>query len=488
MTRPIAKQTFLDAIVCATRGWFTHRAAREEVGHGLAWKFWYGQEVERRVSAWLGEGIELQRTPIEDAAGRAKESLALTDSAWRFQATFLVDGLVARADAVRRTASGFELVEIKSAKSPEPDEKVKREHLDDVAFTAMVATRAGLSLSAIRLATLNRDYTLGSATEQFVLVDVTDAARARAQEFDALVPGLVAAVNGDEKPTPALILDCRSCEYFDSQCIGVGLDEPLFIIPRLSAKKLEALRPYERVSNVPEHADLTPNQRRVVTAFRAGEPLVDADAMSKLDQVVWPAYYLDFETVMPPLPWFPGTGPYASVPSQYSLHVRADDRATPVHSEYLADHASDWRREITERMLDALGARGSVIVYSSYERQQLNGLSELFPDLAGDLHAVMARLFDLETVVKEGYVHPGFRGRTSIKKVLPVMAPELSYDAKVVNNGDDALGLFSLMRVGRIPVEEIPGHRAALLEYCKLDTLAMVRVHEELLKVRHRRG
>jgi hypothetical protein len=176
------------------------------------------------------------------------------------------------------------------------------------------------------------------------------------------------------------------------------------------------------------------------------------------------------------------------VPSQYSLHVRADATAAPVHAEYLAQHEGDWRREITERLLEALGARGSVIVYSSYERQQLQGLSELFPDLAGDLHAVMARLFDLETVVKNGYVHAGFRGRTSIKKVLPVMAPDLSYAGLVVNNGDDALGLFSLMRVGRIPSEEIPSRRAELLHYCRLDTLAMVRVHEELLKVRHRRG
>lgn len=488
MTRPIAKQTFLDATVCATRGWYTHRAPGEDIGHGLAWKYWYGQEVERRATAWLGDGIELQRTPLEDAAARTTASLALPDDAWRFQATFLVDGLVARADAVRRGATGHELIEIKSAKSPEPDKDVKREHLDDVAFTAMVAMRAGLALSAIRLVVLNREYTLGSAVPPFVIVDVTAAAKARAREFDALVPTLVAAVNGDTRPAPALILECRNCDYFDTQCIGVGMPEPLFIIPRITAKKLEVLRPFERVSNVPDDADLTPNQRRVVTAFRAGEPLVDPDAMSKLDRVAWPAHYLDFETVMPPIPWFPGSGPYASVPSQYSLHVRADASAPPVHTEYLADHAGDWRREITERLLESLGVRGSVIVYSSYERQQLLGLGEIFPDLAGDLHAVIARLFDLETVVKEGYVHPGFRGRTSIKKVLPVMAPELSYSGLVVNNGDDALGLFSLMRVGRIPAEEIPARRTELLHYCKLDTLAMVRVHEELLKIRHARG
>ena len=84
---------------------------------------------------------------------------------------------------------------------------------------------------------------------------------------------------------------------------------------------------------------------------------------------------------------------------------------------------------------------------------------------------------------KDGYTHPGFAGRTSIKKVLPVMAPELSYERLPVNNGSDAAGVFGLMRVGEYAADTHAVHRERLLEYCKLDTTAMVRLHEAAMRI-----
>jgi hypothetical protein len=75
-------------------------------------------------------------------------------------------------------------------------------------------------------------------------------------------------------------------------------------------------------------------------------------------------------------------------------------------------------------------------------------------------------------------------GRTSIKKVLPVMVPALSYKTLPVNNGDDALGVFGLMRVKAMDEELVPTKREQLLRYCELDTLAMVRLHEATAKLR----
>jgi hypothetical protein len=97
---------------------------------------------------------------------------------------------------------------------------------------------------------------------------------------------------------------------------------------------------------------------------------------------------------------------------------------------------------------------------------------------------VVSRLFDLEPYLRKGYIHPGFRGSSSIKKTLPVMVPTMSYDGMAVGNGGDASGLVAMMKVGRVPEAEHATHRRALLEYCKLDTLAMVRLHRALLEVR----
>jgi hypothetical protein len=64
--------------------------------------------------------------------------------------------------------------------------------------------------------------------------------------------------------------------------------------------------------------------------------------------------------------------------------------------------------------------------------------------------------------------------------VLPVVAPELSYASMDVENGEDAAGLFALMTVGQRDPADRASHRRQLLEYCKLDTLAMVRLHAAL--------
>ena len=100
------------------------------------------------------------------------------------------------------------------------------------------------------------------------------------------------------------------------------------------------------------------------------------------------------------------------------------------------------------------------------------------------MDAVLERLFDLEQVFKSGYQHPGFARRTSIKKVLPVMVPELSYKELALNNGDDALGVFGLMRVGAMDIAQVPVQRTRLLEYCKLDTWAMVMLHLATARLR----
>ena len=125
------------------------------------------------------------------------------------------------------------------------------------------------------------------------------------------------------------------------------------------------------------------------------------------------------------------------------------------------------------------------MVYSSFEKARLKELAAHFPEQAHRIEGVVARMLDLEAVFRLGYWHPAFKGRTSIKQVLPVMVPDrsLSYAALPVNNGDDALGLFGLLRVGEIDRAEAESRRAELLRYCALDTMAMVRLHEAVARL-----
>ena len=89
------------------------------------------------------------------------------------------------------------------------------------------------------------------------------------------------------------------------------------------------------------------------------------------------------------------------------------------------------------------------------------------------------RIVDLEQCIK-CVNHPEFCGRTSIKVVLPVLVPDLSYEGLEIADGDTALVTFAMMAQGKMDAGEREQKRAALREYCKRDTLAMVRLHEVL--------
>ncbi|MFI5244304.1 MAG: DUF2779 domain-containing protein, partial [Gemmatimonadales bacterium] len=313
-------------------------------------------------------------------------------------------------------------------------------------------------------------------------------ALARAAAFSNDAQAIATAVSADQRPEPSLKFACKVCDFFETDCIGKGVPDPLFVLPRLSEKKFIELRTYERVTRIPATAKLTPTQQRIAEVVRSGQPRTEAAGLTVLDEVVWPAHYLDFEAVMPHVPWFGESPPYDTHPFQYSLHIRRAPGAETEHRSYLADAEGDWRRDLAERMLADLGTSGSIMVYSSYEKARLKEMLERFPDLSAALERVIARLWDLEKVFRDGYTHPGFAGRTSIKKVLPVMVPELSYEGLPVNNGSDAAGVFGLMRVGEYAADTHAVHRERLLEYCKLDTVAMVRLHEAAMLIRENEG
>jgi hypothetical protein len=76
--------------------------------------------------------------------------------------------------------------------------------------------------------------------------------------------------------------------------------------------------------------------------------------------------------------------------------------------------------------------------------------------------------------------HPDFRGSFSIKTVLPLLVPHLSYGGLNVADGDTAVTRFARMARGQISGNHVAVTRQQLLDYCKMDTLAMVRLHETL--------
>ncbi len=150
------------------------------------------------------------------------------------------------------------------------------------------------------------------------------------------------------------------------------------------------------------------------------------------------------------------------------------------HLEYLADPSKDCRRDLAECLIRDLEHSGSIIIYSTFEKTVINSLMRLYPDLSEKLTALIERMVDLEAVIRNNYYHPEFQGSTSIKRTLPVLVPEMTYDDLGIGEGDSASAAFAYLALGRYDDTEAESVKRNLLDYCEQDTLAMVKLHERL--------
>lgn len=443
-TRTVTKHDFLTALGCKTRAWYGMRESGGAPTPADLLRMQEGQDVHRRAQSLHPNGvfagsIEKTKQLILD---RAVEVI--------FEAAFSVDGYTARADWIRRVKGDWVIGEIKSSLFNE--DGPKDEHLEDLAYTFMVARRTGLTVKGCELVLMNRDWRLGMPDPYlFVVTDHTDAVMPIADEFNRLWDQIAPLLLRRSKPSPHWCWECRGCEYFADRCVGVGISDPIFQLPYLREKKFTELTAMgvTRISAIPSDFKLSESQQRAAIAIRTKSPQIDAaEIRSALNSIEWPIGYLDFETLMTAVPLFPDVAPHEQLVTQYSLHVEVSPGGELAHREYLADHARDCREELaTELIRDAGGCR-TIVVYSSFEKTMIRGLAKLLPTYAPELARMEGKLFDLEPVVRRGLVHPDFGGRSSIKVVLPVLAPDLSYADLDIGDGGAAVAAFAKLASG----------------------------------------
>jgi hypothetical protein len=109
-------------------------------------------------------------------------------------------------------------------------------------------------------------------------------------------------------------------------------------------------------------------------------------------------------------------------------------------------------------------------------------MAEMMPEYKEFFKDLNSRIVDLMVPFSEGmYTDPAFMGSASIKKVLPVLVPELSYKDLEVQDGKNAQRLWMDAVLNNIGTDtEKDQLFKNLLTYCELDTMAMVRIYEKL--------
>lgn len=484
---PLSKSRYLAGIQCPKRLYLEvhRRDLLPEVDNpGLQAIFDAGHEVGRLACERHPGGVLIGGDHFHhnDAVEATRRAMADSSVPGIFEAAFTFESVKVRADILIRNADGtWDLQEVKSTT------RVKEVHLPDVAVQVFVLAGSGLRIRRAGILHLNRDYVLGETgldvRALFRFADLTAMLGPHVAAVQANVPALLATLALPGVPGVPTGDHCYSpyeCP-FTSLCVQAAGLYNLGQIPR--GGKLAATMAALGITDlrqIPPATKLSGLQKRVVDAVVSGQEHVGRGLRRALEATACPLLFLDFETFAPAIPRYVGTGVYRALPTQWSLHQLGAD-GTIRHEEFLHDADTDPRPAFATALLAALGDRGSIIVYSSYEATQIRALAAAFPDQRARLLGLLGRFVDLLAIVRQYYYHPEFGGSFSIKRVLPTLVPDLAYDDLTIGDGNTAAMMYGRMIDPGTPAAEGAGIREALLRYCERDTLAMVRVREALL-------
>lgn len=444
----------------------------------------------RDVTAYRGEELDLATMLAQTQAELAAGTPVICE------ASFSYHGLYCAVDLLRKEADGWAIYEVKSASDREDRAFEKAVYLADIAYQKYVLESCGVRVTGTYLVCINHNYIRNGAPEPkqlFVIRDVSRQVADESERLSAILPETEKLLDDPNEPDVDLSVSCREpypCAYW-SYC-AKHLPEPsVFDLYRLPFKKKIALYKQGCVSfpDVRSKARLTnaTQLRQVEYALEDKGTYVDKDGVRAfLKTLSYPLYFLDFETMQPVIPEYDGTRPYMQIPFQYSLHCIERPGGELKHKEFLADPCSDPRRPLAERLCADIPKDVCATAYNkAFECTRIRELAALFPDLAEHLLCIAANIVDLITPFRAGhYYNRAMGGSFSIKSVLPAIYPDdpkLDYhNLEGVHNGGEAMTIFPKLR--DMPPDARETARRNLLKYCELDTYAMVKVWQELVR------
>lgn len=442
----LSKSTFLYGIQCPKRLYF-HKFhpefQPEELDEQVQARFDEGTDVGILAQQLFPRGIDSKpTTPYEYQKSVEKTQNYLLTHDVIYEACFQFEGVLCAVDILVKKGKQWYAYEVKSSNG------VKSNHEIDAALQYYVLTQTGLPLADISIIHFDKDYVRKGEldiSKLFHATSVLDSA-IEMQEFIAeKAQELKQLIASKQEPQIEIGAQCKNpytCPFIE-HCWKDVEDE--------------------------------------VVATLSTEPIINTEELQNfLSTFEYPLSFFDFETVMLGVPPFNESSPYQQLPFQYSLHVQKDTRSELVHYEFLGDGVNDPREAMIQQMIQELGTSGSIITWNmAFEKMCIRKLIENFPKYENELQAIHDRIVDLMIPFKKKWIDiPACEGSASIKKVLPVFVPELSYESLDIQEGMYASFVYSQLKYQDEETQQL--QRTQLLEYCKLDTLAMVKILEKI--------
>jgi hypothetical protein len=249
-------------------------------------------------------------------------------------------------------------------------------------------------------------------------------------------------------------------------------------------------------------------QQIQLQCMRTNTEWIDPALKDKMEAAPYPLQFIDFEFDRPAVPHVPGTAPWDCIAFQWSLHRIAEPGAACEHFEFLDTESDDPHPAFLESLKNALDLNGSVLIWSGAENWTLRDLvtgrdAEGMQDWINRLISPSGPLIDMEQLTIQHHFHPAMKGQTTVKKTFPPAwrgceaVTRLSECADFreqkedgsrkdpykllaerhpdfpVADGTAAILAYHALLDGKLSPEAGTTLRGQLLDYCRLDTLAM---------------
>jgi len=402
-----------------------------------------------------------------------------------YEAAFSHNDVFVKADIIHKGTTGWELYEVKSSTG------LKDVYIEDIAVQYFVIAGSGLSLSKACLVHINNQYVRHGAIDVRQLFTILDVTKEVISLQEHVMDAVAGMKNMLKKEIPAIDIgpQCKNpyqCD-FKGYCWAHIPSPSVFDFKGTGKPNGFSLYQQEivRMEDVPADV-LGWRQKLQLEGYMHQKNHCDMAAVQDfLDSLWYPLCFMDFETYFQePVPLYDGTRPFQQVPFQFSLHILSDQDGELQHVEYLADGAVNPQSEFLERLLVSIPENACLLVWNqTFEINRLKELATAFPNRADAIEDLIGNIRDLMIPFRNKSIyHWQFEGSYSIKYVLPALAPELSYDNLEISEGETAA--FEWLRMIKSTDEnEKSDLRKNLLEYCKMDTYAEVRILEEMRKM-----
>ena len=481
----LSKSTFIRGLQCYKSLYLykNYYHLRDPISSELQAVFNRGHQVGELAQQLFPGGIDCTPTKRFKYLESVEKTQRLINEGQEviYEATFQAERVLVMMDMLVKRKGKWYAYEVKSST------KISDTYLTDAAIQYYVITNSGLELEDISIVHINNQYVRKRKLELdkfFKTTSVKNRILEIQLNLNTQINEMKSVIFGGEVPEKEIGKHCFSpypCDYL-GYCWKGAKDAEIFSLAGMGKEgqvKLfqKGIRNFRDFSSGEK---LTKSQKIQV----ASKSIINKNNIKKfIDQLEFPLWFLDFETVQYAIPKYEGVKPYQQIPFQYSLH-KLDKEGNLSHVDFLAEQGIDPRILFVKSLFDKVGKEGSILVYNAaFEKMIVKQLFNWFPNYKSETQQMINRFVDLmKPFQAKDYYLPEMKGSHSIKAVLPALCPEMSYDDLSIKNGHIAAMSYNELQTSSdmFYIEEV---KQNLLEYCKLDTLAMVKIYEKLSSV-----